>query len=233
MGAHGSRGWGGKMQVWQQNVNRTSIRTDFSEFRLSSEEIGSFLARRMIYPPLSLSGVGLCVGIFLAVFSGFCLREPEQVKRWMKGLPRSRPLGVALLTVAAVWSFFLVRTMDLGEFSAYRTAFTILVPLAYYLTLTYVDEFLTARALGILFLLLSELLIEAAFLKPQLSRLLIVIVAYLAIIKGVLFVGIPYLMRDGIQWLTKTDFRWRTSLWVSFAYGMVVIVASLTLFRSA
>ncbi len=148
-------------------------------------------------------------------------------------MPRSRPIGVALLTVAAVWSFFLVRTMDLGEFSSYRTVFTVLVPIAYYLTVTYVDEFLTARALGILLLLLSELLIEAAFLKPQLSRLLIVVFAYLAIVKGVLYVGMPYLMRDGIEWLIRSDFRWRTSQWSSFAYGMVVILASLTLFRLA
>ncbi len=187
----------------------------------------------MIYPSLSLSGVGLVVGLFLAVFSGFCLRKPEQMKRWMTATPRSRSLGISLLTVAAVWSFYLVRTMDLGEFSSYRTVFTIIVPIAYYLTLTYVDEFLAARALGILLLLISEPLIEAAFLKPQISRLLIVVIAYLAIIKGVLFVGMPYLMRDGIQWLTRSDFRWRASLWVGFAYGMIVIAASLTLFRLA
>jgi hypothetical protein len=207
------------------------ILSGYPEIRLSLGRIGLFLARRMIYPPLSLSGVGLVVGLFLAVLSGLCLRKPEQMKRLMKAMPRSRPLGIVLLTTAAVWSFYLVRTMDLGEFSSYRTAFTIVVPIAYYLTLTYVDEFLTARALGILLLLLSELIIEAAFLKPQISRLLIVVIAYLAIVKGMFFVGMPYLMRDGIHWLTSTDFRWRASLWVGLAYGMIVIVASLTLFR--
>jgi hypothetical protein len=185
----------------------------------------------MIYPPLSLSGAGLIVGLFLAVLSGFCLRKSEEMKRWMGAFPRSRSLGIGLLTAAAVWSFCLVRTMDLGEFSSYRTTFTLIIPVAFYLTVTYVDEFLAARALGILLLLLAELIIEAAFLKPQYSRLLIVVIAYLAIIKGMFFVGMPYLMRDGIQWLTSSDFRWRASLWAGLAYGVIVLVASLTLYR--
>ena len=49
------------------------------------------------------------------------LVRPEQTKGWLVQLPRSKPLGIALLAVDSLWSFWLVSNMDLGEFSQYRT----------------------------------------------------------------------------------------------------------------
>jgi hypothetical protein len=185
----------------------------------------------MIYPPLSLSIVGLIVGLLLVVLYGFSLANTEKVSGWMKSLPRSRGAGVVLLVIDAVWAFLLVRTMDLGEFSSYRTVLTVLVPVAFYLTLTYVDEFLAVRALGILLLLLAEPMLEAAFLQPQTSRLLLVVLAYAMIVKGIFFVGMPYLMRDGIQFALRHERRWRAGLWAGLAYGAILVLVSLTLFR--
>lgn len=185
----------------------------------------------MIYPPLSLSFVGLIVGLVLVSIYGFSLKYTEKVKGWVTALPRSRATGIVLLSIDAIWAFILIRTMDLGEFSSYRTFLTVLVPLAFYLTLTYVDEFLAVRALGILLLLLAEPVLEAAFLQPQISRLLLVILAYAAIVKGMFFVGMPYLMRDGIEFALRHERRWRAGLWAGLAYGVVLVLVSLTLFR--
>ena len=171
----------------------------------------------MIYPPLNLSTVGLIVGLLLVGIYGLSLGRTEAVKGWIKALPRSRPAGIVLV---------LVRTMDLGEFSSYRTVLTVLVPVAYFLTLTFVDDFLAVRALGILLLLLAEPVLEAAFLQPQLSRLLLVVLAYAAIVKGVCIVGMPYLMRDGIQLALR-----RAGLWAGLAYGAILVLVSLTLYR--
>ena len=54
----------------------------------------------------------------------------------------------------------------------------VVILVATFLTFRYVDEFLAVRALGILLLLLAEPLIEAAFLRPEAGRLLLVALAY-------------------------------------------------------
>lgn len=185
----------------------------------------------MIYPPLNLSTVGLVVGLLLVAFYGLSLARTEMVKGWVRSLPRSRVAGIVFLTIDAIWAFFLVRMMDLGEFSGYRTVLTVLVPVAYYLTLKHVDEFLAVRGLGILLLLVAEPVLEAAFLQPQISRLLLVVLAYAMILKGIFFVGMPYLLRDGIQWALRHERRWRAGLWTGLAYGAILVLVSLTLYR--
>ena len=51
---------------------------------------------------------------------------------------------------------------------------------------------------GILCLLAAEPLLEAAFLRPETSRLLVTMLAYLMIVVGLFWVTMPYLLRDQI-----------------------------------
>src|SRR5271165_6957453 len=136
----------------------------------------------MDYPPrvydLSLHTVGLIVGILLLASHLIALVRPEQTKGWLLKLPRSRPLGIGLLAVDAVWTFWLVSNMDLGEFSQFRTWLQIGVPIVFVLTLFFIDEFLAVRALGIMALLAAEPILSACFLRPETARLLLVILAY-------------------------------------------------------
>ena len=95
-------------------------------------------------------------------------------RAWTK-LPRSRVAGIVLLTVAFVWSFWLLATMEMGEFSGFRRPLLIALPIGYVLVMRFVNEFLAVRALGILFLLAAEPLLEAAFLRYEPSRLLVTV----------------------------------------------------------
>jgi hypothetical protein len=87
------------------------------------------------------------------------------------------------------------------------------------LTFRYVDEFLAVRALGIFVLLLAEPLIEAAFLKPQEGRLLLVAFAYVLAVLGMVWVGLPYLLRDQIDWCRKSKALWNTAALAGVIYG--------------
>src|SRR5260370_41918906 len=86
----------------------------------------------------------------------------------------------------------------MGEFSAFRRPLLIALPIGYVLVLRFVDEFLAVRALGILCLLAAEPLLDAAFLRYETSRLLVTVLAYLLIVAGLLWLTIPYLLRDQI-----------------------------------
>jgi hypothetical protein len=181
----------------------------------------------MIYPPLSLSTAGSLTGILLIAFHGLAFFGKETATPLLKSFPRSKPAGALLLVIAALWAFALVWTMDLGEFSPFRNMLEIAVVAGGFLAIRYSDEFLAVRAAGMLLLLAAEVLLEAAFLRPEAWRLLLVILAYGWVIAGLFWVGMPYLLRDQIDWVTRTATRWRLCCAGGALYGAALVISSL------
>ena len=181
----------------------------------------------MIYS-FSLHNVGLLVGLLLIALHAVALIHAQGVKQLLRGFPRSRVTGAILLTLDAVWAFALVAQIDLGEFTGYRQIFLAIIAVGYVLTLLFVEEFLAVRALGMFCLLAAEPLLDAAWMRPESSRLLLSVLAYAWATLGLFWVGMPYLLRDQIEWLTKTELRWRLAALGGLAYGVAVLVAALT-----
>jgi hypothetical protein len=96
----------------------------------------------------------------------------------------------------------------------------------------FADEFLSVRALGILALLAAEPLLGAAFLRPEQTRLFLVVLAYLWATAGLFMVGAPYLLRDLIGWATAKPWRYHTAAWSGIAYGALLIAISLFFFKA-
>ena len=167
----------------------------------------------MDYPPriydFTLHVVGLIVGAALIVGHLFALLRTAETQQWLVRLPRSRSAGVGILAIDAVWCFWLVSCVDLEEFGWLRVYLQVAVPVLFILTVLFVEEFLAARALGILAMLVAEPILSAAFLRGESSRLLLVVLAYIWLTLGMFWVGKPYLLRDQINWITKSVFRWR------------------------
>ena len=185
----------------------------------------------MIYD-FSLRTVGFATGIALILVHGFALLQSGLVEKFLPTFPRSRAWGVALCTLAAIWALWLASTMDLGEFTSNRTlicgviiAGAVMVPL-------FAEEFLAVRALGMLALLATEPLLGSAFLKPEQSRLLLVLLAYGWAVAGLLFVAAPYLLRDLIGWILKARWRYFAAAWAGLLYGITLIAISWLFFRS-
>ena len=184
----------------------------------------------MIYTFLNLKMVGILVGIVLLLGHVIALVRKDSTRAWLLAFPRSRFWGRALALGAAIWAFLLVAGMDLGEFTPYRTLFMVVIPAAAILSIRYVDEFLAVRATGMLLILAAEPVLEAAFLRPEKSRLLLVLLAYAWASFGMLWVGMPYLMRDQIRWLLKSEFRWSAALYLGLAYGAAILVCAFALY---
>ncbi len=181
----------------------------------------------MIYD-FSLKACGFVAGIALIALSLPGLVKPSLVQDWLKRFPRSGVAGVVLLTITLVWSFWLLATMEMGEFSSFRKPLLILLPIGYVLVLRFVEEFLAVRALGILCLLAAEPLLEAAFFRYETSRLFLTVLAYLMILAGLFWVTMPYLLRDQIDWSARTNVRWRTVHGVAAAYALTILACAFT-----
>lgn len=178
----------------------------------------------MIYH-FSLHTVGLVAGLVLAFLSVAALFLPA--RDFLPRLPRSRPVGAALLTIDLIWSVWLLATMEMGEFSGFRRPLLIILPVGFLLVLRFVDEFLAVRALGILCLLAAEPLLDAAFLRPEASRLLVTVLAYLMIVAGLIWVTMPYLLRDQIDWGIQNPARWRLLSGIGLAFGAAILVCAV------
>jgi hypothetical protein len=181
----------------------------------------------MIYH-LSLQTAGYIAGIVLLLFGLWGLLRPDASQAAARSLPRSRVAGFVLLTIAFFWSFWLLATMEMGEFSSFRKPLLFILPVGFLLVLRFVDEFLSARALGILFLLAAEPLLDAAFFRNETSRLLVTVFAYILIVVGLFWVTMPYLMRDQINWSARSNGRWRIAHVFVFLYGAAILACAVT-----
>lgn len=183
----------------------------------------------MDYDFISLRTAGIIVGLLLIASHTLALLRPVEVKHFLGAVPRSRPVGMVLLLIAATWTFWLWSKTDLGEFYNLRRPGQIMIPVGFFLLFQFVDEFLASRALGILLLLAASPLLESAFLRPETSRLLLVVLAYVWIILGMTLVGSPHTLRDGIDAVRRNAARWRVAMCAGWAYGVTLLVCALAL----
>src|SRR6059058_2635614 len=180
----------------------------------------------MIYH-LSLQTAGIIAGAFLILMSLPGLFKPD-LANVAQRFPRSHIAGVVLLTISLLWTFWLLATIQMGEFAGFRRPLLIALPIGYVLVLRFVEEFLAVRALGILCLLAAEPLLDAAFLRYETSRLLVTVFAYLLVVAGLFWVTMPYLLRDEINWMTNTAARWRSLSLLGLIYGAAILACSFT-----
>ena len=183
--------------------------------------------QRPDFTGLSMQTVGLIVGLVLILKHSVGLVQAAKIQAIAKDFPRNRIWGAVLLILATLWTLFLVGHMDMADFFAWRGKLLMILPVASFLVIIFVPEFLAVRALGSIMLLAASPVLHAAFLQPQLSRLLLPVLAYAWVIVGMFFVGMPYLMRDWINWVTASQARWNAAMLGGIAYGAALTLASL------
>lgn len=184
----------------------------------------------MIYQ-LNLQVTQVLTGAALLVTHLLAISAVPALAKSLPHFPRSRVLGIVLLTIAAGWSFWLMKTMDLGEFTSKRSILVAMVPIAYVLTIFFVEEFLAVRALGMVALLAACLLLDAAYLHDHWARLPLVVLAYGWIVGALFLVGKPYLLRDAIGWLAAVPKRLTAACAGGIFYGILLIVLAVTFLK--
>ena len=183
----------------------------------------------MMTAPLLFTG--LFLGLLITIKHVFSLLYPEPIKLWMQRFPRSRSWGLVLLFLAILWTFLLVVTTDLGEFSPWRTFILTGAVVGGVLFGWLVPEFLAVRSLGFLLLLAARPLLDLTFLQSGVLPKMLAILAYLWIVLGFIMVGMPYLIRNAFTAVSDPQRQslWKTLSWIGLLFGLVLLLDAVWL----
>jgi hypothetical protein len=180
-------------------------------------------------PGIPLKWMGILIGVWLIASHAVAFLKPDLVKPWLKQFPRNENIGTVLVIIAFVWTFIIWSCMDLGEFFKIERTVQMILIAGCIGVIIYVKEFLAVRSLGFLMILAAAPILDSAFLREPQSRLLIVALAYIIALKGMFWVGMPYLMRDQITWVLAKENRLKMCAIAGAAYGLVVLICAVTL----
>ena len=175
----------------------------------------------MIYH-LSMQVTGISAGLLLLLSHLVAIIQPDAIRRAAVAFPRSRVAGTLLIGIAAVWSFLLVSQIDLGEFSPLRNIMLVGIVAGSVLAWLFMEEFLAVRALGMILLLAAEPLLESAYLRTEPDRILLTVLGVAWAIAGLFLVGMPYLLRDALGWVTACPLRWKLASIGGLLYGIAL-----------
>lgn len=193
------------------------------------------------YQRLPLFTTGLVLGLFLIALHALLLAKPAASQAFLKKFPRNDQLGQILLGIGLFWFWLLIAppglgklsalAMELGEFNNAKGLLQIAVPVSLLLVSRSVRDFLAVRALGLLGLMVAAPLLGAAFQKDPQSRLLVPLYAYALLTASMFWVGMPYLFRDAVNWVTAESKRWNACCVAGLAYGVVTVICALAFWR--
>ena len=181
---------------------------------------------------LELQTVGIIIGAVVLIGHLVALLQANKVRPWLQKMPRNYPFGAVLMTLNFIWVFIIWTEMDLGEFYRIERSIQLVIIIAYFAVVFFVTEFLAARAVGMFLILLAAPVLDSAFLEMPDTRLLLVLLAYVGAVAGMFFVGMPYLLRDGIDWVSARTERWKGASLAGAVYGALVLVCALMFYKA-
>ena len=172
----------------------------------------------------------LILGVAMGAIYGAMLLIPGKMRHGYKLFPRAKVLGWLFSAIALSWACWHLYHMSLGKISEYKDLLYVAGPIVYVLVLICMDELLAARSLGALMVLIPAPLLDAARMNDAPCRLVVVVVAYVMIIKGIFLVFSPYLFRKGVERVLVSDKVCRLYGLCASVLAALIIVLALTVY---
>ena len=182
---------------------------------------------------MKLSLLSILLGVGMGVPQVYGLARPAQLAAAARRLPRNVPVGVAFMLLGTAWFLWIVNAEPIADFSAYKPMMMIAFAAVGLLTCVFIQDFLAARGLAVLLLLLGKLTLDTG--RPHLGEsgwvLVIQAWAYIWIVAGICFTIWPWKLRDLIEFATATEARTRLFSGVRLAFALFIVALGLTVFR--
>ena len=182
---------------------------------------------------MKLSLLALLLGLGVALPQIYGLKNPAGFRDSARRFPRSEPWGWALMLLGTGWFLGNLQSERISDFAAFKPYMFVGFGAVGLGTCLLVRDFLAVRGLAIVLLLLAKLMLDTARWAHTEWRLVIVLWAYLLVVAGIWFTIAPWRLRDLIDWTTRTDRRVRVGSGLRLAFGLLVVILGLTVFRAA
>lgn len=148
---------------------------------------------------------------------------PDKIRAFASGFSRNVAWGWILTAIDLLWVAYVILHAPLGRFEFLKPAVYVAAPISFGLIVYSMGELLAARAAGGFLLLVANPILNAARWHPSPWRLVVVVLTYLWVIAGMVFVLSPYRLRDLLNWAVGNPARLRVLAVIRFLVGGLLI----------
>ncbi|MDP6630488.1 MAG: hypothetical protein QGH42_12450 [Kiritimatiellia bacterium] len=177
-----------------------------------------------------LAKYAILMGAILAPLYGVMILAPHLAMLGLKRFPRSRIMGAVLSVIGFAWAGWLLHQTPMGRFEQYRAILYALLPVICILVNILNSELLAPRALGGIMMLVPAPLLAAARWHPSPWRYLVIVMAYILVLKGVALILSPYVFRRSGERIVKTESLCRAWGGFGMAMAILLIVLGITIY---
>ena len=180
---------------------------------------------------MKLSLLAVILGAFVSLLNGYALLKPANFAAAVRRFPRSVPIGCALMLIATIWFVWNVQRESIADFESLKPALCLLFIVVGLGTCIFVKDFLGARGLAVMLLLVAKLMVDTARWHESVWRLVIIIWAYILVALGMWFTISPWRLRDLLNWQVATEQRLKIGSAIRLAFGLFVLVLGITVLK--
>ncbi len=166
----------------------------------------------------------------LLVLHGCLVFAPDTARRVAAVFPRHKWAGRVLATIALLWAAWVVYDMPLGRFEYLKQWLFVVTPVTIGLSFIYMDELLGPRALGGLLLLYPAPVLVLARMHESRLSLVMTVMAYIMIVKGIALLLSPYVFRKSAQFITTSDTKCRVLGSCGLAVDSLLLILALAVY---
>ena len=182
---------------------------------------------------IKLSTLSVALGALVVALNVYGVLKPGAFAAAARRFPRHIPAGVALMLLGTAWFLYNLSQESISDFANFKVLFYMLFAGVGIGSCFFLPDFLGARGLAVIFLLLARLMVDTARWVDTEWRLVIAGWAYAMVIAGMWVTISPWRLRDAIEWTCASEARTRLLSAVRLAFGVFVIGLGVTVFPAA
>jgi hypothetical protein len=172
--------------------------------------------------------IAISIGVIYLVCTGLMLVKRDAVHQALRAFPRHSLAAKILTAIAIGWFGWLLFKTNFGRFEYLKPGIYVGVPFAYYCLVKHLEELLSVRALGGIFIIAGAPLLDAIRWHDSNWRWIITVFVYVMIVKGMILVVSPYRFRHWVEWAFKGKGREKLFAYTAGFCGILYAAVGLS-----
>jgi|TARA_B110000495_G_C23033508_1_gene616328 hypothetical protein len=174
---------------------------------------------------LTLFQATLLAGFLIVALGASFAAPSKRAASLIRGFPRSRLAAYVTIIIGGAWTLYKVAHLGEANYGAFKQYIFVAFAAVGVLSFKYAPDFLSVRGACILFLLIADTILGAAFGHyEEPLRLFFVAPVYVGIALSLYLGYSPFRLRDFFGWLFANASRPRTLGFIFLLYGGFVSV---------